>query len=115
MVIEKQKNSLIPKPGQTLEEARDRYFTASWPPKANGDLPGYKPSPEAARESIAQAVNVKSTRKMEQGRMRKVMNYGAVLVAAAGITAATTELANVMGNQEHSPWDKPVPAQASHR
>jgi len=87
MITETKKPSLIPKPGETLESARSNYYGAKFPPETVGDLPGYKPSADASRESRVQAEKVKSTRSKERNRLfKKAAPYLGVVVATATLT-----------------------------
>jgi hypothetical protein len=107
MITETKTPTLIPKPDQTAESARDIYFGAKYPPETNGDLPGYSPSAAVSEESKTQAEMIKSTRKKEKKHLlRRVANYGAAVIAAAGIGGATTEVAQLLGNTEHPPYLK---------
>ncbi|HET7528662.1 MAG TPA: hypothetical protein VFJ84_00325 [Candidatus Saccharimonadales bacterium] len=92
------RTSLIPAPGQSLEAARDNYF--------GGTVPA---------EASAQA-DVSTTRTERGGRLNKALSYGAALVAAAGIGAATTEIAQWMGNTEHPAYlnNSPAHVKSSH-
>jgi hypothetical protein len=84
MPTETKTRHLLPGVHEDPELVRDNYY-GNWPPKTNGDLPGWSPSAHNAEESRAQAERVRVTRSKERNLvLRKTAAYLGIL-AALGI------------------------------